>query len=409
MYASFLGISEALHLDIFHQPLRNRFFDSLIYIESSGMNAVERKIMACAAELNPDFDHHERLGRLISQLSDVDQIIDLADKEGLTCLLYRNLEKSKLLETLSSQQRERLQTSYYRTAGINLKLTHDLREMLDLLNRKNIRVVLLQGMDLLQQLYEDIGLRPMIDIDLWVLQKDYVGLTSILTSQGYQRDPIYPNTFRKGSTTFDLHTHILWADRIQARKWLLNKNKGEEDIYQRARLIDFEGQEALCLSPADQVLYLGLHALKHHMNRLIWLVDIKCLLARWNRSDWKALITRAKELGQQKTLSHILFLLENLFDFQLPAEAHQVMQRKRLHVLEKRILRKRVAGASLPFWAPVFLFSSEIGLRHRFLFIFENVFPRPEIMRQIFVDPTDRRLWQLYLKRVLELLKRLIR
>ncbi len=29
MYASFLGISEALHMDIFHQPLRIRFFDSL--------------------------------------------------------------------------------------------------------------------------------------------------------------------------------------------------------------------------------------------------------------------------------------------------------------------------------------------------------------------------------------------
>ena len=29
MYASFLGISEALHLDIFHQPLRSRFFESL--------------------------------------------------------------------------------------------------------------------------------------------------------------------------------------------------------------------------------------------------------------------------------------------------------------------------------------------------------------------------------------------
>jgi hypothetical protein len=30
MYASFLGISEALHMDIFHQPLRSRFFDSLL-------------------------------------------------------------------------------------------------------------------------------------------------------------------------------------------------------------------------------------------------------------------------------------------------------------------------------------------------------------------------------------------
>jgi nickel transport protein len=30
MYASFLGISEALHLDIFHQPHKSRFFDSLV-------------------------------------------------------------------------------------------------------------------------------------------------------------------------------------------------------------------------------------------------------------------------------------------------------------------------------------------------------------------------------------------
>jgi len=34
MYASFLGISEALHLDIFHQPLRSRFFDSLNTIQA---------------------------------------------------------------------------------------------------------------------------------------------------------------------------------------------------------------------------------------------------------------------------------------------------------------------------------------------------------------------------------------
>jgi hypothetical protein len=30
VYASFLGISEALHPDIFHQPIRSRFFDCLI-------------------------------------------------------------------------------------------------------------------------------------------------------------------------------------------------------------------------------------------------------------------------------------------------------------------------------------------------------------------------------------------
>jgi hypothetical protein len=36
MYASFLGISEALHLDIFHQPLKSRFFDSLVCLLITG-------------------------------------------------------------------------------------------------------------------------------------------------------------------------------------------------------------------------------------------------------------------------------------------------------------------------------------------------------------------------------------
>ncbi|MGD9040080.1 MAG: hypothetical protein PVH82_10625, partial [Desulfobacteraceae bacterium] len=81
------------------------------------MNAIEQKILAYAAELNPDSGHHARLRRLMSQHVNVDHLIDLADKEGLTCLVYKNFEKSGLLEALQPDTRERLQSSYYKTAG----------------------------------------------------------------------------------------------------------------------------------------------------------------------------------------------------------------------------------------------------------------------------------------------------
>jgi hypothetical protein len=44
MYASFLGISEALHLDIFRQPLGNRFFDAstLLSIDPELCRRVDR-------------------------------------------------------------------------------------------------------------------------------------------------------------------------------------------------------------------------------------------------------------------------------------------------------------------------------------------------------------------------------
>jgi hypothetical protein len=37
MYASFLGISRALHLDVFEQPAKNHFFNNLLYNAANGV------------------------------------------------------------------------------------------------------------------------------------------------------------------------------------------------------------------------------------------------------------------------------------------------------------------------------------------------------------------------------------
>lgn len=360
------------------------------------------KILTCATDVNPDPCQQQRIRRLVSFDVDLDYLINTAIKEGLAGLLYKNFMKSGLMETLDRKQRERLQSLYYRTVIFNLKLFHDLKEILQLLNRKKIKVVLLQGAALFSQVYGDIGLRPMTDIDFWVLKKDYTGLISVLSSQGYERDPIYPNTFRKGSTTFDFHMHILWADRIRAHKLLLAKS--QECIYQETRIIHFEGQKALCLSPYDQILYLSLHALKHNVDRLIWLVDIKNILTSWKRADWAGLINRTRELGQEKTISFIFFLLLHMFDFKLPPEAWRLMERKRLNFLERKVLWRRIKKDSLPIWSPLVLFSTGMGLRKSFSLVFETLFPRPEILRQVFEGSPNRKVWQLYGMRILQLL-----
>jgi hypothetical protein len=257
-------------------------------------------------------------------------------------------------------------------------------------------------MDLLNDPYADIGLRPMTDIDLWISRKDCEEIAEILASQGYERDAVYPSTFKKGVILFDLHTHILWADRIRARKRLLGRS--EEDLIEKARKIEIEGERALCLSPYDQVLYLSLHAFKHRVDRLIWLVDIKRILERWNAGDWERLVHRAEDLNQTKTLSSILFLLEKVFGFTIPPDAPQSAQRNRIGALEKKILRERLTKGALPAWGPVLLFSSELGFFNRLRFLFENLFPRPEVLKQVFPSPAGLRPWQLYSRRALQLL-----
>lgn len=338
----------------------------------------------------------------MSRNPDANHLIEIAIKEGLVCLLYKNLKQSGGLKFLTKNQRQRIELLYYQTAGFNLRLIHDLREILCRLNQNKIQVVLLQGIVLLQQVYEDIGLRPMTDIDLWVLERNYPRLADILKISGYRKDPLYANTYRKGATTLDLHTHILGGERIKARAMLFKKS--QDDIYAKIRVMNFEGRQALCLNQYDQILYLSLHILKHNVNRLIWLVDIMALVAGWRKSDWEALMDRAEELGQQRAVSYIFFLLRHLLDFYPPEVDPQFLERERIHFLTKRLLEQRIKKDALPVWAPFFLYSpGKIRLR-RLTFIFETLFPREEVLRQVFADFPDLKVRQLYWMRILQLL-----
>jgi hypothetical protein len=329
-------------------------------------------------------------------------LVERAVREGVAGILYKSLLASGRFESLDQAHRNTLQAFYYQTLRTNVRLTHALKQVLFQANQRGFAVVVLQGMDLLNEAYEDIGLRPMTDIDLWVSKKDYEKIVQILGRLGYERDAVYPGTFKQGATILDIHTHILWADRIRARKLLLGKS--EEHLIKEVRAIEIEGEKALCLRPYDQVLYLSLHAFKHRADRLIWLVDIKRILERWNTVDWERLVARSEELGQENTLRYIFFLLEQVFPFSIPPNVLKLLQKKKLSSLEKKILRERVTKGSLPPWGPVLLFSSELGPGERLAFFFENLFPRIEILRQVFPSPPDLKPWQLYGKRALQLL-----
>ena len=333
---------------------------------------------------------------------DNDHLINLALQNGVGGLLYRNLEKADSLQKLGSAHNQGLQSIYYQTVRLNLKLIHELKAVLKRLNQEKINVVLLQGITLLDSVYEDIGLRPMKDIDLWVLPDKYVDLVHTLESLGYEKEEFYPDTHIKEETAIDINTHILWADRVKARRLLLDIKQA--DIHKNAFQIQIDDQAARCLNPYDQVLYLSLHVIKHHAERLIWLMDIKGLVDSWAADDWNALIARASELGLKNTVAQIVFLLKLLLKFQPPDEIMPALQAIRLSRTEKAMLGLRRTRDALPEWCQIVLLPSGKGLGKRAAFAFETLFPRPEILRQVFANSPHLKTWQLYWKRSLQLI-----
>ena len=359
------------------------------------MRDLEQEILIRACDLNPD---PETFRSLFSSKVDEKKLMDEAVREGLAGFLYKGLLKTGSLVGLKPQVGEALESAYYRTVSSNLRLMQDLKEVLCEVNQRGIRTVLLQGMGLLHGTYEDIGLRPMTDVDLWVWREDYPAMVALLGRLGYERDRTYPSTFRKGATTFDLHTHILWAERIRAREKLLNVE--EEEIQAKTRPIRVEGEEASCLHPCDQFLYLGLHLLKHRATRLMWLADLKSVVSEWEERDWKALAARARALGQEKTAAYMFFLLREIFGFPVPESMKDVTG---VGAFEKKMLRPRIEGRALHPWAPACLYAWTKGPVRGLPIFLESLFPRPEILRQMFPEAHDLGVSRLYLKRAVQL------
>ena len=370
--------------------------------KSYTMFSIENQILTYCSDVAPDQDQLQKVRGCMSNSVDMDRLIDLAVKEGLGGFLYKSLLKAGLLETVTLQHKQKLYNIYYLTVRFNLKLIHALNTILGPLNQKGVQVVLMQGMALLQQVYQDVGLRPMKDMDLWVLPHDYQYLVDCLMGLGFERDSLYPGTFRRGETTLDIHTHVLWSDRIKAREHLLNK--GQDEICNKAVSLNVNGRKALCLNPQDQFLYLGLHALKHNFDRLVWLVDIKSLVVGWKHSDWNLLIKRAEELGHKKTLFYVLYLLKHIFATGLNPEISSFLNNWKPGFLEKRMLQRRIKGRSIPTLAQLLMISNGRKLRARFSFFWETLFPRPEVLRQVFANSPRLSVPHLYWRRVLQVI-----
>lgn len=366
------------------------------------MTSNEHKILACAGNPEPDERTLQNIRGYMSLVTDTHHLVELAVKEGLAGLLYKTLLKAGLLETINPRHKQRLYTAYYLTIRHNLKLIHALNEILEPLKQMQIQVILMQGFSLLQHVYRDIGLRPMNDIDLWVLPKQYSDLVDCLVKQGFERNSIYPGTFSRGEVVLDIHTHFLGGDRINSRDLLINI--GQEEIFKEARLVSSEKTAGMCLHSADQFLYLSLHAVKHNLERLIWLVDIKSLVGSWKVSDWNALIKRAEKLGQTPTLFYMLFILRNVFQLKLPSDILSYLESWKPNFFERRVLTRRINGQPISTWSQLLLISAGKRLRDRISFVRETLFPRPAILRQVFPQESDSNDGQLYWKRVLQIL-----
>ena len=353
----------------------------------------------------PDFNKSALIGLLKNECSatindhDWPGLLAAMDREGVAGLAYLSYKDRHLPHEAGRYLADR----YHGAVVKNLACQSFLEKLEKFLGAEKIRVMTLKGASLFHQCYSGVGQRPMQDVDLMVQPEDLPRFEQILVSIGFRQNRWRKELFDGPMLNVDLHVHPLHTDRINGRNNLLsgdiasiwhNSLPWREDFDWIRRPDD-----------VDNILLLSLHLLKHAYSRLIWLEDVFRLLERYSKDDMRALFNRAAELGCTRTLLYTIYILDVLYGLSRMQVALTDRIQPLFSAVEKGLLLFSISDGPVPLTAPLLEILAMRGLKKRFYFTLESLFPNRKVLRTEFgaVRPAQRLLF--FPLRLLQILK----
>jgi hypothetical protein len=265
------------------------------------------------------------------------------------------------------------------TAATTTIALQELAAALRELHAQGFEVLMLPGAALLR-LYPDGGCRPMDDVDLLCPPDHLDAIAQALVDFGWTTVPRYPDLLSGRHVHVDLHDDLFHCGRIEARRqagWL-----DPTQVWSRRRRIVVEGIEVWGLCAADEVLYTAAHALRHSYRRITWLIDL-ALQLRAEELDIRSLRSRAEASGLARSVLFGVSLLhaagvdlpESVSAWYLECAPGRMSARLLHWILAAR--QSTSAGEVLWYWTCP-------SRRDRLRLMTEFVFPRPDVLLQVF-------------------------
>lgn len=317
------------------------------------------------SRLFPSGGSLSHVDNLLDSIEDWSSLIKQSAEEGVSPLLYKNL---KLFHRkIPDFALERLRAIYLNNTGRNIYLIEKVKPLLQAINDCHLKVAVTKGARLAQTLYQDLGLRPFVDIDLVVHSGDWPKFEKLLRDFGYspeeevslsgpkikeEWDWTFRPNYRKGRLILEIHFHYLG---------LHFPSSYEEDFWENTQDITIEGEKCRVLSPEYELCYLCLHAMQHSYGKLIWLTDIAELSAAKNL-NWDKVILICRREKIYAPVYYALHLVNILWP---QTVSRDILERFRVSPLERWLLQfswpeehilERTVSLQFPYYAPT-LFS----------------------------------------------------
>jgi len=255
----------------------------------------------------------------------------LAVKHGLAAEIYFRLNNAGKLDVLPEFISNSFKQQYYKIFAVNTVFSENLRLIAGKALQQNIDIILLKGIALTVDVYDNAGLRLMNDMDILIKHKDIPAVTEILKSLGYYSNPeiksefISPNRYKahyhlpafvnkNNRMMLELHTHIHPANgelKLDISEFW--KNKGIAPNFP---------SNVFLLSTENLLLHLCVHINEHAQFRNLRLAhfyDLVKIIRKQNiNPDWINFIDDVKKFNLFTAVIPQLFLINKYFNIELP-------------------------------------------------------------------------------------------
>ena len=317
-----------------------------------------------------------------------ERVWQLADSGRIAPLVYHVTRETSMLP---QWLRARCQVAYMETGILNALRLRELASLVGELDGDGIPVILLKGVALAENVYGNVGLRPMVDTDILVQRRNVVAALAVLQRCGYRQVGMeitpgatlaYENEIllrKEGNSVGQIELHWSLFDSPYYQRRL-----PETTIWGTAELIALENRTAYQLSPEWTLLHLCGHLAFHHQGTgLLWWNDVAELLYRFaNRIQWPEVMAQAQAAHLTLALKLVLLTAADIWLAPVPRDVIEHLRSLEPAVDEISVGQELMAAGRSP-GARLLLDARVINSwPERIRFIYHSLFPSAAYMDQ---------------------------
>jgi len=345
----------------------------------------------CRLEFNPEMKVMVRT--LAEGEVDWQYFASLANSHGVAALVYHNLEKLQFLNIIPEETVLFLRGALMKSLGRNAFNTEAMGEVLRLLNKENIKTVLLKGFALELAVYGNAGLRQMTDVDILIRREQCMHARKILIDNGYESLPVksffhklimadigkhLPSLIKQG-TSVEIHHELFGA----------GTNVLTRMLYDSSYEVEIKGEKAYISRPQIFFLYLVKHLYLHEMNnesQLRLYTDLVVLITRhYDEIINYDLLTYAAQADMSEILAWRLEPIRDLWGVTFPEWINDFIDKwYDPDSINKFIFFLKSPKDNPPLDKAKFYrhaFRDVPGIHRKFLFLLGDLFPSISFMK----------------------------